>query len=184
MNVSVIAVTVHIISVILWVGGGLALLLGAQMARHKRGAAAVLPVVDVVALLGPVFFVPVSLVTLLSGLAAAWFGPGFGHLWINLGLAGFATTFLTGILLIKPRAEEIARLMADATTQQATLVGKSLDLVTIAQFDYVILGLVVLDMALKPTLNDITLLVVFAVIAVIGAMLTLVKGLQSKAVAT
>ncbi len=184
MNLSVIAVTVHLISVILWVGGGLALVLGAEMARRKRGAASVLPVVDVVALLGPVYFVPVSLVTLLSGVAAAWVGPGFGHLWINLGLAGFAMTFLTGMVLIKPRAEEIAALMSDETTQQATLVRKSLDLVTIARFDYVILSLVVLDMALKPTANDVALLAGFAVVAVVGAMLTLVKGMQSKSAAT
>ncbi len=180
MKVYDIIVTFHILSVILWVGGGLTLLLGAELVRRRRGAPGVLPIVDVVALLGPVYFVPVSLVTLISGVAAAWVGPGFAHLWVILGLAGFASTFLTGLLAIKPRAEAISALMMDADTKPGTLVKQSLDLLTIARFDYVVLILVVLVMALKPTASDVALLVAGAVFALLGAMLTLVKGMRAQ----
>ena len=180
MAIETIAVTLHVVSVILWVGGGITLLLGADMAWKKRGAAGLLAVVDVVALLGPVFFVPVSLVTLLSGVAAAWYGPGFGQLWVNLGLVGFAATFLTGILLIKPRAEGIAAMMSDAT--QDALARKARDLVTIARFDYVVLVLVVLVMLLKPASTDIALLGSLAIIAGLGAVLTLGKGMRGDGV--
>ena len=36
-------------------------------------------------------------------------GPwAFDQLWVLLGLAGFAATFLTGLLVIKPHSERIA----------------------------------------------------------------------------
>jgi hypothetical protein len=180
MEFQTFAVTVHIVSVILWVGGGMALLLGAEMARRKHGDAGALAIVDVVALMGPVYFVPVSLLTVLSGAAAAWFGPGFGELWVVLGLVGFAVTFLTGLLVIKPRAEAIAVLASDGQVDQGTLLGKSLDLLTIARFDYVVLFLVVLVMVLKPAASETALLAGFAAVAAIGAMFTLVKGMRSQ----
>lgn len=180
MDLQSFVVTVHIVCVILWVGGGMALLLGAEMARRKHGDAGALPIVDVVALMGPVYFVPVSLLTVLSGAAAAWFGPGFGELWIILGLVGFAVTFLTGLLVIKPRAEAIAALASDGQADQGRLLAKSLDLLTIARFDYVVLVLVVLVMVLKPAANDTVLLAGLAVVATVGAMFTLVKGMRSQ----
>lgn len=183
MDFLTISVTVHIVSVILWVGGGMALLVGAETARRKHGDAGVLPIIDAVALLGPVYFVPVSLLTLLSGVSAAWFGPGFGELWIILGLVGFTATFLTGLLVIKPRAEALAGLTREGQANQGTVLAKSLDLLTIARFDYVVLFLVVLVMVLKPAASDTALLAVFAIIAAVGAQMTLVKGMRSKGVA-
>jgi hypothetical protein len=54
---------------------------------------------------------------LATGLAATWMTWDFSSLWIILGLIGYATTFLTGNLLLTPRAkamtEHIAR-RADA----------------------------------------------------------------------
>jgi hypothetical protein len=175
-----IIVALHIFCVILWVGGGLTLMLGAEVARSRRGADSVLPILDVVAMLGPIYFLPVSLLTLLSGVFAAWVGTGFAQLWVILGLAGFAATFLMGLLVIKPRAEEIATLMAGADTQKDLLLKKSLDLMTIARFDYVVLILVVLVMVLKPAATDVALLAGFAVFAVVGGLLTLGKGMRSQ----
>lgn len=173
-----IIVLFHIIFVILWIGGGLSLLVGGEVMRRKRGAQQVLGVVEIVALLGPGYFVPVSVLTLLTGLIAAWAGPGFGDLWVILGIAGFAATFLTGVLVLKPRAEELDALTQGGQTPQTALVAKAADLLTIARFDYVILLLVVAVMVLKPTASDIGLLSAMAVVAVLGALLTIVKGMR------
>ena len=178
-----LAVLLHIIFVIMWLGGGLALLVGAEAMRRKRGPAAVLVVVDIVALLGPGYFVPISILTLLTGLAAAWMGPGFGELWVLLGIAGFAATFLTGILVIKPRAEKLAASTTGGQVPQGVLLGQADTLMTIARFDYVILFLVVAVMALKPEATDIVALSAMAVVAAVGALLTIVKGLRGEAVA-
>jgi hypothetical protein len=178
-----LTVLLHIILVILWLGGGLALLVGAEVMRRKRGPAALLVVVDIVALLGPGYFVPISILTLLSGVAAAWMGPGFGELWVILGIAGFAATFLTGILVLKPRAEKLAALTIGGETPQGTLVGQADNLIVIARFDYVILFLVVAVMALKPAATDIVTLSAMVVLAAVGALSTIVKGMRGEAAA-
>ena len=178
-----LAVLAHVICAVLWVGGGLAQLLGAELARRMRGPDAMLAIVDVVAMLGPVLFVPVSLLTLVTGAAAAWIGPGFTDLWIYLGLAGYAATALTGLLVIKPRAEEIAALTASGQVPKAALVDKALKLMTIARFDYVILMLVISLMVLKPSFDDIVILGIMAIVLILGALGTIVKGLRSSPVA-
>lgn len=182
MNSYDIAVFLHVVCVVLWVGGGLGQLLGGEMARRKRGPDTVLAVVDVVSLLGPIVFVPVSFLTLVTGATAAWMGPGFTDLWIQLGLVGYAVTFLTGLLIIKPRAEQITALVASGTVPKEALAAKAINLMTIARFDHVILFLVIALMVLKPTPDDTILLAGMATLLVLGALATIVKGLRANPV--
>ena len=54
-------------------------------------------------------FIPVSLLVVVAGILLVIEGPwSFDQLWVLLGLAGFAATFLTGLLMIKPESERIA----------------------------------------------------------------------------
>ena len=54
-------------------------------------------------------FIPVSLIVVVAGILLVIEGPwAFDQLWVLLGLAGFAATFLTGLLVIKPDSERIA----------------------------------------------------------------------------
>lgn len=160
----------HIVAAIIWIGGGFALLVAVEVVAKKRGAGQSMAIVDAVALLGPGFFVPVSLLTVIFGALAAWFGPGFSTLWVNLGFVGFAATFLNGLLLIKPRAEAIAALAEKEGPNSPKLIAPSRTLVTIARFDYVMLFLVVADMVYKPSLSDVWVLVAMAVVLVAGAI--------------
>lgn len=166
---------VHITSAILWVGGGIGLALGAEVVRHKRGAAAMLPVVDAAALMGPTFFVPISFLTLCTGLTAAWMGTGFAQLWVILGLAGAAMTFLTGLLILKPRIEAIASLPKAGPAEADITVARTLDLMAVIRFDHLILLLVIVCMVLKPTSSDVGLLGGMAAILVVGVAGTAVR---------
>lgn len=166
---------VHITSAVLWVGGGIGLALGAEFVRHKRGAAAMLPVVDAAALMGPAFFVPISFLTLCTGLMAAWMGTGFSQLWVILGLAGAAMTFLTGLLVMKPRIEEIAGLPTGGPAEAEIIVARTLDLMVLIRLDHLILLLVVACMVLKPAPSDVGLLVGMAAILVLGVAVTAVR---------
>lgn len=171
---------VHIASAILWVGGGIGLALGAEFVRHKRGPAAMFPVVDAAALMGPVFFVPISFLTLMTGAIAAFMGASFSQLWVILGLAGAAVTFLTGLLVMKPRIEEIAGLQVDGQAEGEIMLSRTLELMTLIRFDHLVLLLVVACMVLKPGPTDVGMLVGMGSILFLGAAVTTAKLLRDR----
>lgn len=168
----------HIAAAILWVGGGIVIALGAEFARHRRGPASMFAIVDLAALMGPRFFVPVSFLTLATGIVAAWFGPGFAQTWVMFGLAGSATTFMIGLFIIKPRSEDIAALMAGAQADDTVILAKTRDLMTLARFDHLILLLVVASMVLKPSPSDVGMLVGMGTILVLGFAVTTLQILR------
>ncbi len=168
----------HVACAIIWVGGGFTLLIAAEIVRRKRGPGAVMPVVEIVALLGPPLFVPISALTVVFGAATAWIGGEFTQLWVILGLAGFAATFLNGLLMIKPRAEKLSAMVAEKGKDSPDLVPFAENLLTIARLDYVVLALVVADMILKPTSGDLWELGAMAAILLIGALITLPKAIR------
>ena len=95
-----------------------------------------------------------------------------GLLAVLLGLplvGGIAATIATGLLVITPRSEEIDRLLSTEgmTPLAATKINQ---LLTLGRIDLVVLYLVVADMAIKPTGDDVGVLVGMALI-VIAAVL-------------
>lgn len=182
MSSYVVFKLLHVFCAIIWVGGGFTLLYAAGVARRKRGPFGVMPVVDIVALLGPPLFVPIALLTVVFGVTTALLGSEFNQLWVILGLAGFVATFLNGILLIKPRAEELAAMAEENGPQNRELLPYADRLLMIARFDYVMLLLVVAVMVLKPGPGNLLELSVLAALLVIGTALTLVPGMKAQPV--
>jgi uncharacterized membrane protein len=171
MSLYEILLFAHIVFAILWVGAGFALVVLGLLGEWKDDEGSMRTALDGANRLGNVYFVPVSLLVLVFGIALvaeseAW---SFGQLWIVLGLVGYALTFFTGLLVIKPRGEKIGRMVEDARgamTPEAMLEGRKL--LTLARIDYIVLFLVVLDMVVKPTGDDAGLLVAMAAILVLG----------------
>ena len=161
----------HVTMTILWIGAGFSLVVLALLAERRDDDAGLRTALDATNRLGNVYFVPVSALVIVFGIALvvesdAW---SFGDLWIVLGLVGYALTFVTGLFVIKPRAERIGKLIGEARgemTPAATFEGRKL--LTLARIDYVVLFLVVLDMVVKPTGDDVGLLVVMAAILAVG----------------
>ncbi len=178
MNSYALFELLHVLCASVWVGGGFTLLYAAGVARRKRGPSGVMPVVDIVALLGPPLFVPIALLTVVFGVAAAWIGGQLHQLWAMLGLAGFVATFLNGVLLIKPRAEALASMAQAKGAEHPALLPHADKLLMIARFDYVMLLLVVAVMVLKPAPGDVWELSVLAALLVVGTAFTLVPGMK------
>ena len=112
---------------------------------------------------------PSSLVTLLTGVTMSWFWVGFSDLWIIIGLAGFATTFLIGTLIFKPTAERMAAVIArDGITPAALVEGRRI--LKVARFDYAMMLVIVAAMVLKPTSTDIVVLTGMALVLLVGAV--------------
>jgi uncharacterized membrane protein len=158
----------HIAFVSIWIGAGVCLLVLAFAAMRARDDAELIRIVRNAVYLSMRLFVPTSLLTFLSGLVMLWLAHSFRDLWVVLGLAGFAATFLTGILVLKPGSEKIA-LMFEREGVTAGVVAESRDFLRHFAFDYVMLFLVVAVMVLKPTGSDRVLLAAMALILA-GAM--------------
>ncbi len=161
----------HIVMAMLWIGAGFSLIVLSVLADRARDHDGLKSVLDHTHRLSNVYFIPASLLVLAFGIALVLQSDfyGFDQLWIVLGLVGYALTFLTGIAVIKPRAEKIGGLLAESRgvmTPAAILEGRKL--MTIARIDYVVLLLVVFDMIVKPTGDDGGTLVFMAVVLVAG----------------
>jgi uncharacterized membrane protein len=160
---------VHIIGAIAWVGANLSLhylALRAERAGDDAGLRRVLDESDAIAML----VIPASLLVVLAGVAMVLDGPwSFSMLWVDLGLAGFAVTFFTGLLLLKPAGERLAeRIEADGGFSPAARA-QALRLLAVARVDALVLVLVVVDMVAKPSGDDVLLLIVLALLLAAGA---------------
>ena len=174
-----VLLALHIAGAVIWVGGGTALTIIGSRFAHVGDAKALKGLFQQAGWLSTRIFTPVSLLVLVLGILLVIEGPwSFDQLWIVLGLAGFAATFFTGFFLLMPRAAAISDLIAreDGTSAEAASAIRELFLLT--RIDYAVLFIVVLDMALKPTGEDVWALVVMAAALLVVAAFV-VRGVRS-----
>jgi uncharacterized membrane protein len=162
---------VHLLGVAIWFGTGFALLVLGNRFDRSGDNAALRSLFGQSEWLATRVFIPVSLVVVIAGILLVIEGPwSFDQLWVLLGLAGFATTFLTGLLKIKPESERIAADLdrEGVTPRVANAIGR---LFISMRIDYAVIALVIADMTLKPTGDDVfTLLLMAAVLVVVVAL--------------
>ena len=165
----------HIAASIIWLGAGFMiglLALGAERAGdreklvgHHRD----------LTWLAPRLFIPASLSVFVLGVLLVVDGPwGFDQLWITLALAGWAASFLVGILYFKPEAERIGALADERGAQDSELGSRLHRVNVIDRVQLTILFLVVVDMVIKPTGDDSGTLIVGAAIVAIAFVLAAV----------
>jgi uncharacterized membrane protein len=165
MDLYFIVKYLHVLFVITWLGGGLAMvILGARASRANDDPELGRVIQDVIFMANRVF-IPAALAALACGLILALIAGIFSQIWIIIGLCGFALTFGLGIAALKPRSDKVGEMIKrDGITP--AVVDQSRQILHIAQFDIVMLFVVVADMVLKPALeNYITLLVMIIVLA-------------------
>ncbi|TGV61994.1 DUF2269 family protein, partial [Mesorhizobium sp. M2D.F.Ca.ET.160.01.1.1] len=102
----------HVVSAVLWVGGGFVLFLLGLLAERAGKIEDKLQALRASGQLGGRFFAPMSMLTLIFGLIMCGFWVGFSELWIVIGLAGYATTFSIGMLVFKPTGERMGAMVA------------------------------------------------------------------------
>ncbi|MDX8519077.1 DUF2269 family protein [Mesorhizobium dulcispinae] len=160
----------HVVSAILWVGGGFVLFLLGVLADRAGNIEDKLQAMRASGELGGRFFAPMSMLTLIFGLVMCGFWVGFSELWVIIGLAGYATTFSIGMLVFKPTGERIGAMIAkDGVTPAVLAIGQRM--MRWARLDYAVMLAIIADMVLKPTLNDIAVLAGMALVIAAGAAL-------------
>jgi uncharacterized membrane protein len=160
----------HVTSAIIWLGGGFLLVLLAIRADRAGDTPELIGILRTVAQMGNLVFVPASLATLIFGLIMTWFWVGFAELWIVIGLAGYASTFLMGTLVLKPSADRMLAIVdREGATPAALLYGRRI--LRAGKFDYVVMFVILIDMVMKPAMQDQAVLAAMAAILAVGAAL-------------
>jgi uncharacterized membrane protein len=153
----------HVAFAILWLGSGFFLQLLALRADASRDSDRIKSLLDDADWASKRLFIPSSLAVLVLGVLLVLEGPWtFGELWIVLGLAGYAATFLTGSLVITPQVKRISKVVERDGGMSDAALAEVRRLFLISRVDLVVLFAVVAVMALKPTADDVGTLVVLA----------------------
>jgi uncharacterized membrane protein len=159
----------HILGAIVWVGAHANLqylALRAERAGDDAGLKRVLDDGDALAKI----IIPASLVVVLAGVLMVLDGPwSFSMLWIDLGLAGFAATFVTGMFLLDPAGKKLAATVEAEGGFGRSAAAQAKRLLAISRVDGLAIVLVVAVMVVKPTGDDVAFLLVLAAILLAGA---------------
>jgi uncharacterized membrane protein len=143
----------HVLAAITWVGGAIGLqVLGTRIYRAGKRERLYEMAGDF-EFIGTRVFTPASLLLLGLGIWMVIIGPwNFGMTWIDLGLAMFAYSFVSGAFYLGPqlnRVKSIAEREGPGSEQVAVLVHR---LFVVSRVELTFLVLIVLDMVLKPFL--------------------------------
>ena len=142
--------TIHVLAAVIWVGGGILSQLQAVRARNA-GPTQLATFAQEMAWFGPHFFAPVSMIVLLAGIAMVIVsGWNFSDLWIVLGLAGFAATFVTGMAFLGPQSKLVGEGLAQRGPDDPEVQKGLARLFAISRVDAIVLTLVVINMVVKP----------------------------------
>ncbi|MGH3002871.1 MAG: DUF2269 family protein [Gaiellaceae bacterium] len=142
---------IHVGFAVVWVGGGALLTILALAAERSKDPVELAGIARIGAFVGEKVFAPAGLIVFLMGIAMMlntdW---GWGHFWVIAGLIGYASTFVTGIAVLSPRAKQInASVAANGPTHPET-IALIRQIMLIMRVDMAVLLLVIADMVLKP----------------------------------
>ena len=167
----------HVTAAIIWVGAVFTIFMLTLKAERSDDPMEAGRLAEIGKWLTPRLFIPVSVSVLVLGLLLVWDGPWtFDMLWIDIGLAGYAVSFLTGILFLDPEGKRIdaaVREEGPASPRAARYIRR---ITIVSRIEMAILFAVVADMVIKPTGDDGGVLVGGAVALAVAAVLAYVTA--------
>lgn len=142
----------HILGVIVWVGGAFALVvLNARLAGAEPAARAAMGQQSEA--FGRSVLGPAMVVTLLAGLGAAGsIGYPFTSLWIVWGIVGLILAIVIGVVLVGRTASELGTVARSAGPGDPRVAALSQRLTVLNRLMLLILASVVYAMVFKPTI--------------------------------
>jgi uncharacterized membrane protein len=143
--------TVHILFVVLWIGGGLFITIMALLAERTNDGEQLAQIARMAAFAGHRLFAPAALVVVVMGVAMVEnAGIGYDHFWIGFGLIGFLVTFVLGIAVLGPRSKRVSELVQSKGVNDPETTAAISQVLLIARADVAMLLLVIVDMVTKP----------------------------------
>jgi uncharacterized membrane protein len=143
--------TVHILFVVIWIGGGGLLTIFGVMAERSQDTAQIAQIARMAAFAGEKIFAPSAIVVVAAGIAMVSNKHiGFDHFWIAFGLVGFLATFLIGVGVLSPMAKKLNVLVAEKGPTAPETQSAITKILLVARADVAMLLLVIVDMVTKP----------------------------------
>jgi uncharacterized membrane protein len=143
--------TVHVVFVVVWIGGGALLTIFGVLAQRESDSAQLAALAKMAAFAGERIFAPAGIVVVTMGVAMVLDAHlGFDHFWIVFGLLGFLTTFLIGVGVLAPASKRVSALIAEKGVEHREAQDQIARILLIARADVALLLLVVVDMVTKP----------------------------------
>ena len=141
----------HVLMAVVWVGGAIAIQLLAIRINRTGDRAQAYEFSKHVEFVGTRVFMPASLLLVILGLWMVAIGPwNFGLLWVDLGIAMFAFSFVSGAFYIGPSLKRL-RQAAESQGAESPAVDAILSKIfLVSRVELVLLVLIVFDMVLKP----------------------------------
>ena len=175
---------VHIFAAIIWLGSGFFSLVLATRADRATDDEMLAKLLGELGKLANVLFIPASLTVLILGIVMTIDRWAFDQLWIILALVGYAGTFVTGAVVLGPGSEKLGKALERDGQMLPETRAAALKMLAISRIDFVVLVLVVFDMAVKPSGDDVGVLVGMALALVLGAAAVFMRVRQMDAGAT
>jgi len=159
-----IYLTFHVLMAIVWLGGGLTMsVIGWRISLTNDGRA-MATFAKSAEWIGNRIFVPASLALLALGFLMIHDGGwSYSSLWIVIALAGFAVTFLTGMLFLGPQGGKIGKLVDAEGVDSPAVKAQIRRVLFVSRLDLITLFAIAGDMLVKPTGDDVEVLVAAAV---------------------
>jgi uncharacterized membrane protein len=143
--------TVHVLFVVIWIGGGALLTVFGIMAERSGDSGQVAQIAKMAAFAGEKIFAPSGLIVVAMGISMVLNAHlGFDHFWIVFGLAGFLATFLLGVGVLSPMAKKLNALVEEKGPTAPETQAAISKILLIARADIAMLLLVIVDMVTKP----------------------------------
>ena len=168
-----IYLTFHVLLAIVWLGGGLTMSVIGWRISLTNDSRAMATFAKSAEWIGNRVFVPASLALLVLGFLMIHDGGwSYSSLWIVIALAGFAVTFLTGLLFLGPQGGKIGKLVDAEGVDSPSVKAQIRRVLFVSRLDLITLFAIAGDMLVKPTGDDVEVLVaaVVAIAALAGAV--------------
>ena len=151
MDLYELLLAIHILAVVVWVGGATSIQVLAIRATGSGDPVRMATFAGEAEWVGMRVFMPSSVVVLLAGIALVLEGNwGFDQLWILIGLAGIAFSIVTGAAFLGPESGRMKALLESRTFEDPEVQSRLNRIFMISRIELVVLLLIVLDMVIKP----------------------------------
>jgi uncharacterized membrane protein len=143
--------TIHILATVVWVGGGLILVMLIARARRANDGGTLVTLIKQVEFVGPRIFAASGGILVITGIWMVLNADLPWDLWVILGLVGWAATFVTGNFFLGPTSKKLDAALEQRGQDDPGARALMDRLLNVARVDQVVLVLVIVDMVIKPT---------------------------------